>query len=476
MSTVASSSNILDVPTLVSQLMSLERRPIDQLNARIDSYQTKISSFGTISGLVSSFQSSLQTLNNSLGAFSATPSDTSILSASASSAAVAGTYSLNVTSLAQSQNLVAAGQVSSTSTIGTGTATTVTFDFGTINGTLKLDKTYDVGTTFTSNGTGTKSITIDGTNNTLEGIRDTVNAASIGVTATIVNDGSGTPYHLVFTSNTSGISNSIKITTDGGDATIDSLLANDPAGIQHLSETVSAKNAEFTVNGIAISKTTNNITDAIQGVTLTLKNLTTSTAKLTVARDTSAVSTAASGFVDAYNALANQLKSRSAYSTASTQGGALAGDGTIRFMQQQLRGILGSPATPAAGGSLTMLAQVGITYQTDGTLRLDSGKLFTEMTNNFSDVSNLFASPTGFTTRLKTWTTSTLATDGSIAMRTDNIKKSIDSYNNEINRLEARMKALQKQYTTTYSNLNLFLSSMNNTSSYLSSQFSKGAA
>lgn len=539
MAAVASSANTLDVPSLVSQLMTLERQPIDKLNTKIASYQTKISSLGTISGLVSSFQTALQSLNNSLQGFTATPSDPSILSASASSTAVPGTYSLNVTSLAQAQNLVAVGKASSTATIGTGTATTVTFDFGTITGNTLNATTGKYGTTlnatvapdgqtvtvastanlavgatisgpgfppgttiasitdgttfttsaagtpgaaslqagavFTSSGSGTKTITIDGTNNTLEGIRDAINAAAMGISATIVNDGTATPYRLVLTSNSSGVSNSIKITTDAGDAAIDSLLAHDPAGTQNLSQTVAAQNAEFTVNGIPISKTSNTVTDSIQGVTLTLNKLTTTAASLVVKRDTGTISTAAAGFVDAFNALASQLKSRSAYGTATNPGGPLAGDGTVRLMLSQLRDILTTAATPATGGSLTMLTQVGISFQTDGSLRLDSSKLSSEMAKNFSDVTNLFSSATGFATRMSTWTTSALGTSGLIATRTANINKSIQGYNDEIGKLEARMVILQKRYTTTYSNLNLVLSSMSSTSAYLSSQFSKGA-
>jgi flagellar hook-associated protein 2 len=174
------------------------------------------------SSLVSSFQTATQSLNTNLQKLAATPSDPSALSATAASTAVPGTYSVNVSQLAQSQNLVAAGQTSSTAPIGDGSATTVTFDFGTISfdpldGGSLIDGVYS-GASFTSNGSGSASITIDSSNNTLEGIRDAINAAAMGVTATLVNDGSGTPYRLALTSSSSGSSNSFKITTSGGTA------------------------------------------------------------------------------------------------------------------------------------------------------------------------------------------------------------------------------------------------------------------
>ena len=466
MAITSSSTTALDVPSLVSQLMAVERRPIDTLNARVSSYETKISSYGTLSSLVSSFQTASTTLNTSLQKAVATPSDASLLSATAGSTAVPGTYAVNVSQLAQSQNLVAAGQVSSTAAIGNGTATTVTFDLGTIGGGTLTNGTYS-GASFTSNGSGTKSITIDGTNNTLEGIRDAINSAAAGVTASIVNDGSGTPYRLALTSTSSGASNSLKITTSGGDGSIDSLLGYDPAGTQNLTQTLAAQNADLTVNGIAITSASNTVSEAIQGVTLSLKSITTAPSSLTVARDNAAINTAASGFVDAYNALASQIKSRSSYGSDDKAAGALAGDGTLRAMQDQLRGIFN---TPASGGTLTSLVQVGITFQKDGSLLLDSSKLDSAIAADFDDVTNLFSSSTGFATRLEAWGTSTLGAGGLIDTRTQSLKEFVKYRNEEIDRLEIQMSALEKKYTREYTNLNVMLSSMNSTSTYLTQQ------
>lgn len=472
-SSVASTSQgTLDVPSLVAQLMTLERRPIDKLNTQVTSYQTKLSSFGTLSGLVSGFQTAVQSLNSSVDGYSATSSDSTVATASAATSAVAGTYSLTVTSLAQSQNLVAAGRASSTTAISDGTATTVTFDFGTISGGSLNAGIYS-GATFTSNGSGTQSITIDGSNNTLQGISDAINAANFGVTSTIVNDGSGTPYRLALTSTNSGISNSLKITTSGGDGTLNSLLGYDPGGTQNLSQSAAAQNADFKVNGISISKSSNSVTDAIQGVTFVLSKTTSTAVNLVVARNTSAISSSVSSFVDNYNALFNQLKSRSAYGSATAQAGALAGDGTVRLMLDQLRSVL---MTPASGGTLTSLTQVGITTQKDGSLKLDTSKLNAALASSVGDVKDLFTSSSGFSTRFDTWSTSVLGAGGAIENRTKSFNSTISRYNDQITQLEARMVGIQKRYTTQYSNLNMLLSSMNNTSSYLTQQLSNSGA
>ena len=466
-----SSSSTLDVPSLVAQLMTVERQPIDDLNARISTEQTKISSIGTLKSLAAGLQLSLKTLSSSLESFSAVSSSSSALSASAISTAVPGSYSVSVSGLAQSQNLVSAGQTSSTSTIGDGTTTTISFDFGTISGGTLTNGVYS-GASFTSGGT-IKTVTIDSTNNTLQGISKAINDANIGVTATIINDGSGTPYRLALTSNDTGVSHSMKITTSGGDGTIDSMLAYDPAGTQNLNQTLEARNAEFTVNGIAISKDSNTVIDAIQGVTLKLDSITTSPVTVTVAHDTDAIVTAAKDFVDAYNALTSQLKSRSAYGSDGKAGGALAGDGTLRLMLSQLHGIF---TTAASGGTLSYLSQAGITTGADGSLTVDSTKMKSAMGSNYSDFVHLFSSGTGFATRLETWSDSVLATGGMLDTRTRTLNDTIGRYNSKIDDLEVRMTTMRKYYTIQFSTLNTLLANMNSMSAYLSQQFSSSSS
>jgi flagellar hook-associated protein 2 len=452
MAVTASTSTALDVPALVSQLMSLERRPVDKLNAKVTDYQAKISSFGTLSGLVSGFQSALGDLKSSLQAYSTTASDARVFSATAASTAVAGTYSVVVSQLAQAQNLVAVGQASDTSAISTA-ASTVTFTVG---------------------GAGTDVAIAAGA--TLQNIRDAINSADIGVVATIVNDGTAAPYRLALASKDTGLNHGISnIAVSGGGAALGDLLAyesSSPAS-STLTQTVAAQNASLTVNGIPITSASNSLTGAIQGVNLTLKSITTTPATLTVERDTNAISTAAGKVVETYSALVSQLKSRSAYGNATTAAPVLAGDSTVRQMQDQLRGILMSPTS---GGTMTYLAQVGISSQADGTLKLDSSKLSSAMASDFSDVANLFSSTTGFATRLDAWATSVLQSGGLIDSRTKGLNQSIQAFNTQISSLERRMAVLQKQYTTTYSNLNMFLANMNSTSTYLTSQFSKSSS
>ncbi|MBW8307658.1 MAG: flagellar filament capping protein FliD [Thiobacillus sp.] len=381
----------LDVNSIVSQLMAVERQPLGKLSAREAGYQAKLSAYGSVKGSFAGFQTALQGLNSvsKFQSLTATASDTSVFSASASSNAAAGTYSVEVSSLAQAQRLVAAGQASSTAAIGSGAATTLTFDFGTIGGGTLSNGVYS-GASFASNGNGTKSITLDSSNNSLQGISDAINAAKIGVTASIINDGSGTPYRLALSSDSQGVSNSLKVSVSG-DAAIDSLLGHDPAGTQGLAETATAQNANFKLNGVAVTKTSNSFSDVLQGVTLTLNKLTTAPATLTVARDTTAISSSISGFVKAYNDLTNTLKNVSAYDATSQRGAILQGDATVRTLQTQLRGIVGTAVT-GTPGDLTTLSSIGVSFQKDGSLAVDQTKLNNAITNHFDEIASLFAS------------------------------------------------------------------------------------
>ena len=381
----------LDVNSIVNQLMAVERQPLGKLSTREAGYQAKLSAYGSVKGSFAGFQTALQGLNSvsKFQSLTATTSDTSVFSASASSNAAAGTYSLEVSSLAQAQRLVAAGQASSTAAIGSGAATTLTFDFGTIGGGTLSNGVYS-GASFASNGNGTKSITLDSSNNSLQGISDAINAAKIGVTASIINDGSGTPYRLALSSDSQGVSNSLKVSVSG-DAAIDSLLGHDPAGTQGLAETATAQNANFKLNGVAVTKTSNSFSDVLQGVTLTLNKLTTAPATLTVARDTTAISSSISGFVKAYNDLTNTLKNVSAYDATSQRGAILQGDATVRTLQTQLRGIVGTAVT-GTPGDLTTLSSIGVSFQKDGSLAVDQTKLNNAINNHFDEIASLFAS------------------------------------------------------------------------------------
>lgn len=414
----------LDVNSIVSQLMAVESQPLSTLAKKEASYQAKISAFGSLNGALSSFQTALTTLSSQakFQAVSATSSDTTIASGSATSKAVAGSYAVEVTRLAQAQTIATRGQVNTTSPIGDGAKTTLTFQFGTISGGTLNNGVYDGAAppTFTQDANQPSgSVLIDSSNNSLQGIRDAVNKANLGVTATIVSDGSATPNHLVFTSNKTGQASSMKIgvardpaapvssPATAAETALADLLAYNPAGTQNLTQSSVAQDTALTVNGIAVTGATRSIKEAIQGVTLTVGKIGTTT--MTVARDTAAITAGVTSFVKAYNDLDKTIKSLTSYNPATKAAGPLLGDSSVRNIQDQVRKTLGA-AVAGTGGKLNTLSQVGVAFQKDGTIALDSAKLQKAVTDNFDDLAGLFASQGTSSDSLVSFLSATTAT------------------------------------------------------------------
>jgi flagellar hook-associated protein 2 len=250
-----------------------------------------------------------------------------------------------------------------------------------------------LGAGFTQDGSvSSGTVVLKAGDQSLQGIRDAINKANVGVSASIVSDGSAEPYRLVLTSNKTGANASMKIGVSGVDGAdpdpaIAKLLGHDPAGAQALNQTSSAQSAQLSVNGIAVTSASNSVSDAIQGVTLTATQVGATT--MTVAKDTATAQNNINGFVKAYNDLNTTIRGLTAYDPATKRGGALQGDATVRSIQTQLRQQLGGAL--AGSGKLNMLSQVGISFQKDGALAVDSTKLQKAMTDNFADVGALFA-------------------------------------------------------------------------------------
>ena len=381
----------LDVNGIVSQLMAVERQPLALLDRRESDYKAKLSAYGTLKGALSAFQSTMQGLADpaKFQAVKASSGDNSIFTATASTngKAVPGSYSVEVQQLAQQQKVHSEGFAEINSMVGSGT---LTFQYG----------NYDSGlNAFTLNSEkSVETVTIDPSNNTLSGVRDAINAANIGISATIINDGSSN--RLVLTSKDAGASNSIKITASDDDgANLDtsglSRLAFDPAAAagagKNLTQAQAAQDAKLQIDGIAISKSSNTITDAIEGVTLNLfKSNIGSPASLEVARDSAGIKASVEAFVKSYNAVNQTLADLSSYNTAANSGGVLQGDSAALSIQRWLRATV-SASVGNPGGSLTSLSQIGVAFQKDGSLALDAAKLQTATDAGLDRIASLFA-------------------------------------------------------------------------------------
>lgn len=381
----------LDVNGIVSQLMSVEQQPLAALQKKQASYNAQLSAIGSVKGALSNFQSVLKSLSdiNKFQNTTATSSDAAVVTAATGKGAVAGSYSIEVKQLAQPQKLASGGFTDTSTLLGGGV---LTFDLGTITGTVGPDGKYPSGS-FKNNENGTTSITIDPAKSSLADIRDAINTANFGVKATIVNDGGEKPYRLVLSSNKTGVTNSIQIKTDSGSALAEHFTHDISGGAatQAFTETAAAQNALFTVDGVSISKTTNTADDVVAGLTFTLnKTNVGSKATINVAQDTAGVQGAVGQFVFAYNQVMGTLRGVSAYDPATKRAAALNGDPAVRSIQTAIRGMLN---TPVAGGAsaFTALPQIGVTIQKDGSMALDNAKLSAAITSNGAQIAGLFA-------------------------------------------------------------------------------------
>jgi len=403
----------LDVTSIVSSLMAVESQPLTEVAKQKTAYESKVSAYGTMKSALSTFQTAISALSDptKFNAQSVTTSDAKVFTATANGQATNGTSSVTVTQLAKAQKLTMAGVANTTDVIGTGT---LTISFGKYT---EATTSPAAAASFTPN-TAKSDITINinSANNTLAGVRDAINATNSSVSASIVND--GTNNRLVITSKDTGEVNSLKIAVadaDGNsqDATGLSQLAFDPlasAGAgKNMTQLQAAKNALLDVDGIAISKASNVITDAIQGVTLTLTGLSDSTSTdLTVSTDKDKIKTSVQGFVDAFNKLDDTMRSLTKYDSTGKASGVLLGDATARSVLTQAKSVLTQAI--GSGNTISSLSQVGVSFLNTGKLSLDETKLTKAMDSNFNDLSALFTTSAKTSDSLVTFSGSTSKT------------------------------------------------------------------
>lgn len=388
----------LDVKSIVSQLMAVESRPLAILNRKEAGIQAKLSAFGTLKSVLSSFKSALSALSDpaKFGALKASSSEATVftVSTSGTTQTASGRYSVEVSQLAAAQKLVSSGQSSTSAAIGVGT---ISFDLGTISGgtfTAYNSATDTGGTysssTFTSAANGVKTVLIDSTNNSLAGIRDAINKANIGVSASIVNNGGTSPYRLTLSVANSGKANSVKISVSG-DAALSTLVAHNPAATQNLKETASAKDAQFTVDGLLITKSSNLVADVIDGVSLQLLKTNVGTpATLVVERDVAAAANSVQNFAKSYNDLQATLRELSAYDAKTKQAALLQGEATLRSIEAKLRATFNTSVAGVSGAN-NALAHIGVSFDKEGKLKVDSTKLTNAINTDINNVTGLFA-------------------------------------------------------------------------------------
>ena len=408
MAAITTSAGVLDVSSLVSQLVSAERTPVEnRLNLRESAARTSLSALGIFKSAMSSFQSAVSALkgaNSSLGKLSAASSTPTLFTASTATGAVAGSFGVEVLQLARAGKIATGTYASADAVVGSGTVTLTA-------GTLTFDVTLTDG------------------DNTLAALRDKINnaATNTGIGAAILNENGGS--RLVLTSRETGVAKAV---------TLSSASVADGTAFITTSSVQAALDAEVKIDGFAYTSASNTIDKAISGVTINLLKAETGTVgTLSLSQDASSSTAAVEAMVKSYNALVATVSTYSKYDASTRIAGPLMGDASVRTAMQQIRGVLGSAVE---GGDITLMAQLGITTQADGSLKLDSSKLSAALSSNANGVKALFGGSSGYATRLSTVLDGVLGAEGSLAAGTKGIQARLDDISDRRDTLDLRTR------------------------------------
>lgn len=432
----------MDLGSLVTNLVNAKKAPQQtQITNQANKANTQLSAIGQVSAALSALQSAMASLSDG-SAFSAhavTSSDTTVLSATANGNAVSGSFNVEVTALASALKVSSGAFADNNTPIGTGTLTLAVGD-------------------------QQMQLSLDSSNNSLAAIRDAINKASDnpGVSATIVTGTDGA--HLVLSGTRTGAANGFTVSGSGGDGGLAALNYDVAASSGNaLNVTNAAGDALYTIDGLPANSAGNTISAGIDGLTLNLAKIGTST--VAISNDTSKTTSALTNLVNTYNSFVGIYQNLTKYDPTTETAGALIGDATLNGINSTLSRIVGGTANGAS------LASIGISLQVDGTLKLDSGKLASALGDGGKQVGNLFGGTNGFATQLNASLANWAGSTGVLAGRTNSINQQLKDLATQQATLNTRMDSLTARYQAQFTALDTLMSKLNSTSSYLQQQF-----
>lgn len=454
----------LDVNSIVSQLVAIEKQPLQPLQTKASTFQSQLSLYGSIKSQVSALGDAAAALATAQGwsAAKATSSNTAAVTVTAGSTAAATSLGVEVTQLARAQT-TASRNVAVDAAIGNPAETgSLTIELG----------NWQTGT-FVGSGSSV-AVSING-EDTYSGIASKINAANAGVTATVLR--SGTQERLVFRSSTTGEAAGFQIAA-AGFAGLDSLsltsLTNPPGSAAGMELGQTGLDAKAKLNGVAIQSASNTLTDVVPGVTLKLSQVTAAPVDVTVAQDLEVIQKNVQAFADAYSALSKTLADATRY-VSGGKSGILQGDATTVGLQSVLRSVLGSSSV---GSTFTRLSEVGLELQTDGSLKLNTGKLSTAM-KDMSNLQKLFvtdngnATTNGFGLKVRDFARGLVTFDGKVSNKSSALQGAISRNSKEQERINERAARVETQLRRQYTALDSQMAKMNALSSYVTAQLAQ---
>jgi len=462
----------LDAESIVTKLVALEKQPADVLTTKNTKLQTQVSTWGKIQSNFSALQDAAGKLmdNSFWSATTAKSSDDTAVSVTTGSSAAAGSYAVSVTQLAAAQSVASSAFATNASTVGEGTLRIELGKYNTDNSVAPPAVTFAAKAAATA-----VDIAIGPGDNTLEKIRDRINTANAGVSASIVTDASGA--RLVMRGQ-NGEENAFRVlVTESGSAPGLSALAYSAAtgGTSTMTRTQSAQNAQATINGLSVSSASNTMSNVVEGVTIKLNKVTTAPATVNVDLDTASITKGVNEFISAYNSAVSTIRVQTLYDEASKTAGPLQGNATARGLLSQLRNLIGS--NTGASSAFSRLSDVGIDINKDGTLAMKSTKFndamgkLGELQKFFGGSSDTDASLNGIGTRVKNLSKQILdSTSGAIVNSTNGLNSTIKRNKDKIEDINDRAGLVEARLRAQYSALDTSIAKLSGLSSYVTAQ------
>jgi flagellar hook-associated protein 2 len=434
----------LNISAIVSSLTNaFGAAQTNQLTNQQTTLDSQVSAYGTFTAALDTLKLALPPLEDAsqLAGFAATVADKNIATATTSSDAVAGQYSLLVNNLATPATMTSGPVASTAAAVGTGTLTIAV-------------------------GGRSASITIDTTNSSLAGIAAEINSApdNPGVTASIITTTSGS--RLILTGTSTGALNAITVTPSGGDGGLSSLA---------LTQTQAAQDASFSINNFPATSASNVVSSAITGVTINLQQASAANTPttLTISPDTSAAQASIDKFVTAVNGVLSSIQTLTSYDPSTQTAGPLNGNATLQSFQNQLQNILGKVTT--ASGGVKSLTDLGINAGTNGSYATDDTKLGNALSASLASIGKLLGGSNGIATKIANLVDGYTKPGGLLDAINQGLQTSLSRVSTQQADLSAQLAAYSARLTAEYNAMDTAVALLKQTQTFLNAEFNPTA-
>ncbi len=453
----------MDIAAIVNKLSELERQPLVQLKKQVGTLESRLSVYGQVKSQMASLQDAAAKLssNDAWSQFKVSSSNSAAVSATAGSSAMPVKLELEVLKLAK-------GQVSSFATVAK--------DRTLSEGTLKIQQGSWSSGVFSANGGLPTVISMEGGQKTVSTIAAKINSSGSSVQAYVVQDASG--ERLVLRSLNTGKDQGFNVSFEPSAAAPDPGLEPPAATLSFLSPVGEqfAQDAQFKVDGIELSSASNTITQVLPGLSLSLQQVSATPVKISVDNDQESVKKNIQALLDSFNALHLTLGNAMKYNTDKKSSAPLQGDPTAVGVQTALRSIFRSEMP---GMTFHRLSDIGISFQRDGTLGVDSKKFESALANPVA-LKAFLTGRTGFESlsvakKVETFIKNVLDTDGRVALRADALQSAIKRNLQDQERVNDRADRAQARLFKVYNNMDSKVGSLNALSNYVSQQLASMA-